>query len=40
MSAVDNKQNCCGTGKECECGEVRLRRGLPIACGASSSYFY
>ena len=39
----DNKQNHCGTGEECECDELRSRRGLPSACGvmgfASSSFF-
>ena len=28
----DNKQNGCGTGEECECEELRLRRGFPLAC--------
>ena len=37
----DNKQNRCRTGEECECEELRLRKGFAISCGimgfASSS---
>ena len=28
----DNRQNRCGTEEECECEELRLRRGLPLVC--------
>ena len=28
----DNKQNGCGTGGECECEELCLRRGSLLAC--------
>ena len=41
----NNKQNCCKSGEECECEELRFRRGSPvIVCevmgfASSSSYF-
>ena len=28
-----NKQNHCRTREECECKELSLRRGSPLACG-------
>ena len=28
----DNKQNHCGTREECECEELRFRRGSPLVC--------
>ena len=30
----ENKQNHCGTGEECKCEELRLRRGSSLACRA------
>ena len=32
----DDKQNRCRTGDECECEELRLRRGSPLAYGVIS----
>ena len=32
VSRSDNKQNCCGTGEECECEELCLRKSSPLAC--------
>ena len=33
----DNKQNHCRTGEECECEELRLRRGLTLVAIAMMS---